>query len=110
MKRYQSLVHSLPEPEFLLLEERVRILQKTIRPGAKRHNWNSLAISDYINRCEEALSTFESFVTQVCTAFLDISMATEPAITAVLASPVIHIFYCISMATGNYVRLGNEEL
>ena len=59
-------MRSLPEQEFILLEERVRVLQKTIRPGVKRHNWNSLAIADYINRCEEALSNFESFVTQVC--------------------------------------------
>lgn len=65
VRRYNQLIYSLPEAEYILLEERVRILQKIIRPGCKRHNWNSLAISDYINRCQEGLSTFESFVTQV---------------------------------------------
>ena len=35
-----------------LLEEHMRDLRRVIRPGAKRLNWNSLGISDFIIKCD----------------------------------------------------------
>lgn len=34
-----------------LLEDHIKELKRVLKPGAKRLNWNSLGISDYIARC-----------------------------------------------------------
>ena len=34
-----------------LLEDHIKELKRVLKPGAKRLNWNSLGISDYITRC-----------------------------------------------------------
>ena len=47
------------------MEDHVKALQRTIKPGAKRLNWSSLAIQDYVTKCEEALTKFESLTNQV---------------------------------------------
>ena len=43
----------------------MRALQRVLRPGTKRLNWNSLGVYDYIVRCEQAITKFESLVNQV---------------------------------------------
>lgn len=48
-----------------LMEDHVKALQRTIKPGAKRLNWSSLGIQDYVTKCEEALTKFESLSNQV---------------------------------------------
>ena len=47
------------------MEDHVKALQRTIKPGAKRLNWSSLGIQDYVTKCEEALTKFESLSNQV---------------------------------------------
>jgi len=34
-----------------LLEDHTKELKRVIRPGARRLNWNSLGINDYISKC-----------------------------------------------------------
>ena len=34
-----------------LLEDHIKDLKRVLKPGAKRLNWNSLGISDYVTRC-----------------------------------------------------------
>jgi dynein heavy chain len=60
----------------------MRELRRVIRPGAKRLNWNSLGINDFISKCDsvrgfklliqsvisvhfQAISKFESMVNQI---------------------------------------------
>lgn len=40
-------------------------LQRVLKPGTKRLNWNSLGVQDYVSRCEQAITKFESLVNQV---------------------------------------------
>lgn len=47
---YHLLLASLDESETLLLEDHLYELRRTIRPGAKRLNWTSLGILDYLNK------------------------------------------------------------
>ncbi|XP_047141246.1 dynein axonemal heavy chain 10 isoform X1 [Hydra vulgaris] len=65
LKQYHNCLMSLSEAEFLLLDEHLNQLQRTLKPGEKRLNWNSLGISDYITKCEHAISKFESLINQV---------------------------------------------
>ena len=43
----------------------MRELRRVIRPGAKRLNWNSLGINDFIQKCDSAIGKFESLVNQI---------------------------------------------
>ena len=47
---YHLLLASLDESETSLLEEHLIELRRCIRPGAKRLNWTSLGIQDYLNK------------------------------------------------------------
>jgi dynein heavy chain len=55
-----------------------------IKPGAKRLNWSSLGIQDYITKCEEALSKFESLSNQVLKNAQDIEERLQTIETACL--------------------------
>ena len=48
-----------------LLNMQIQTLQRVLKPGMKRLNWNSLGITDYVSRCEQAIIKFESLVNQV---------------------------------------------
>jgi hypothetical protein len=47
---YHLLLASLDESETSLLEDNLIELRRCIRPGAKRLNWTSLGIQDYLNK------------------------------------------------------------
>ncbi len=47
---YHLLLASLDESETALLADHLVELRRCIRPGAKRLNWTSLGIQDYLNR------------------------------------------------------------
>ena len=42
----------MPLCQAQLLEEHMRDLRRMLRPGAKRLNWNSLGINDFVVKCE----------------------------------------------------------
>ncbi|XP_076453104.1 dynein axonemal heavy chain 10-like [Babylonia areolata] len=65
LHRYHSLLSSLDHAEAQLLEEHMRELRRMLRPGAKRLNWNSLGINDFVVKCESAMAKFESLVNQI---------------------------------------------
>ncbi|MBN3296580.1 DYH10 protein, partial [Amia calva] len=65
VNRYHGLMDSLNEAESLLLQEQIHELRRVLSLGYKRLNWNSLGISDYINRSTQAISKFESLVNQI---------------------------------------------
>ncbi|BFZ18669.1 hypothetical protein BsWGS_21707 [Bradybaena similaris] len=65
LTRYHALLASLDHAEDALLVDHQRDLRRKLRPGAKRLNWNSLGINDYISKCEQAIAKFESMVNQI---------------------------------------------
>ncbi|XP_017580699.2 dynein heavy chain 10, axonemal [Pygocentrus nattereri] len=65
VNRYHSMMDSLNDPEFFLLATQVQELRRVMRSGCKRLNWNSLGISEFINRSDQAASKFESLVNQI---------------------------------------------
>ncbi|KAG8456021.1 hypothetical protein GDO86_001999 [Hymenochirus boettgeri] len=62
---YEKLMGSLNEAETELLYDHIREIWKVIRSGYRRLNWNSLGIADYITRCNQAISKFESLVNKI---------------------------------------------
>ncbi|MEE6504167.1 hypothetical protein FKM82_005082, partial [Ascaphus truei] len=69
---YEKLMGSLNEAEVQLLDDHIRELWRVFRSGYKRLNWNSLGIGDYIIRCSQAISKFESLIHQVQKSAKDI--------------------------------------
>lgn len=65
LARYHDTCASLSSSEGQLLCDQMHDLQRVLRPGAKRLNWNSLGIADYISRCDQALTKMESLVNQI---------------------------------------------
>ncbi|KAG9487629.1 hypothetical protein GDO78_007442 [Eleutherodactylus coqui] len=62
---YEKLIQSLNEAETQLLDNHIREVLKVFRSGYRRLNWNSLGIGDFISRCSQAVSKFESLVHKV---------------------------------------------
>uniref|UniRef100_W5K6M6 Dynein axonemal heavy chain 10 n=1 Tax=Astyanax mexicanus TaxID=7994 RepID=W5K6M6_ASTMX len=65
VKRCHSLMDSLNDAEFLLLTPQVQELRRVLRAGWRRLNWNSLGIAEFIGRSEQAVTKFESLVSQI---------------------------------------------
>lgn len=65
LDNYHLLIASLDESENLLLTDHLNDLKRTIRPGAKRLNWTSLGIQDYLNKSNANISKLESMVNQI---------------------------------------------
>ncbi|XP_027269695.1 dynein heavy chain 10, axonemal isoform X2 [Cricetulus griseus] len=65
LDHYHQLINTLNEAEMALLDDHSQDLIRVFRSGYKRLNWNSLGISDYINRCKQAIGKFESLVHQI---------------------------------------------
>lgn len=62
---YHLLLASLDDSETMLLEDHLNELRRTIRPGAKRLNWTSLGINDYLSKARSNISKIESMVNQI---------------------------------------------
>ena len=50
----------------VLLEEHMRELWRVIRPGAKRLNWNSLGINDFVAKCQSVRSGCDPGYARMC--------------------------------------------
>ena len=61
LDNYHALVASLDESETQLLDEQLHELKRTIRPGAKRLNWNALGIIDYLSKCNSVTIKIKIF-------------------------------------------------
>lgn len=53
LNQYHSCLNMLRPAEQQLLEIHLKDLQRALKPGEKRLNWNSLGIQDYIVKCEQ---------------------------------------------------------
>ncbi|CAL8343019.1 unnamed protein product [Lota lota] len=65
LSRYHSLMDSLSDAQFLLLQEHIKELRKVMHFGSMMLNWNSLGISDFITRGIQATAKFESLVVPI---------------------------------------------
>ncbi|XP_075256614.1 dynein axonemal heavy chain 10-like [Convolutriloba macropyga] len=65
LKRYHDAVSSLNDAETQLLSEHLKELKRILKPGVVRLNWNSLGISDFIQKCTSQIGKFESLVNQI---------------------------------------------
>ena len=69
---YHRVLKSLEPIEIKILNEEIKEIKRIIRPGLRRLNWNSLGISDYIEKCRLVLHGFESKVTTIHKVTMDI--------------------------------------
>ena len=56
---YSSSIIFIYFLKYQLLENHIKELQRVLKPGEKRLNWNSLGIHDYIVKCE-LVSTYST--------------------------------------------------
>ena len=69
---YHRVMKSLEPIEAKILNDEIKEIKRAIRPGLRRLNWNSLGISDYIEKCNLLLHGFESKVTTIHKVTMDI--------------------------------------
>ncbi|XP_036382121.1 dynein heavy chain 10, axonemal [Megalops cyprinoides] len=65
VNHHHELMDSLNDAEFNLLTEQITELRRVMSSGHRRLNWNALGIWEYMNRCTQATSKFESLVNQI---------------------------------------------
>lgn len=58
LNRCHLALASLDSAESNLLVDHIKELRRVIRPGAKRLNWSSLGIADFIVKCETVSRCF----------------------------------------------------
>ncbi|TPP59989.1 Dynein heavy chain 10 axonemal [Fasciola gigantica] len=57
---YCQLVSSITPVEAVVLENHLRTLRRTLKPGWEVLNWKSLSVADYINEADESLNQFSA--------------------------------------------------
>ncbi|NXA37419.1 DYH10 protein, partial [Eudromia elegans] len=65
LDHYDRLMGTLDEAETKLLDDHIQELWRVFKSGHRRLNWNSLGISDFIDRCTQAIGKFESLIHQI---------------------------------------------
>lgn len=60
LARYYDALSLLNAAEMQLLDDHIKDLQRVLRAGYKRLNWNSLGIPDFIGRCSHAIGMFNN--------------------------------------------------
>uniref|UniRef100_A0A8C4TE89 Dynein axonemal heavy chain 10 n=1 Tax=Erpetoichthys calabaricus TaxID=27687 RepID=A0A8C4TE89_ERPCA len=65
LNKYHGLINLINDAEIELLDEHIQEVHRVLRSGYRRLNWNSLGISNYIDRCMQAIAKLESLVNQV---------------------------------------------
>ncbi|XP_025092040.1 dynein heavy chain 10, axonemal-like isoform X1 [Pomacea canaliculata] len=73
LEAYHGVISCLSEWEADIMKEHLKELHHVLSPGVRRHNWNSLTITDYTVKCQIAINRFRSMVHQVHAKASDIS-------------------------------------
>ncbi|XP_054466216.1 dynein axonemal heavy chain 10 [Anoplopoma fimbria] len=79
---YHSVMDNLSEAHLIMLAEQIKAVRTDLYFGCKRLNWNSLGISDFIDRGTRAISKFELVVNQVQKNERDIDSKLQSMVTA----------------------------
>nr|XP_061803884.1 dynein axonemal heavy chain 10-like [Nerophis lumbriciformis] len=82
VNRYNSTVDSLGDAKIAMLSQNIKRVETILFPACKRLNWNSLAITDFINNGNPELSKFETVVSQIVNNELDIELKLQSIMTA----------------------------
>lgn len=62
---YHSVIDSLDHWERKLLQTHLVELNRIMKPGFTRLNWNSLGISDFIQKCSMEITQLRSLLNQI---------------------------------------------
>jgi hypothetical protein len=62
---YHGVISRLSDVERVLMSARIKDLKEELGPGLKVLNWNSLAIPEFVSKCEKALQAFDAKVENV---------------------------------------------
>ncbi|KAJ3328734.1 Dynein heavy chain 10, axonemal, partial [Blyttiomyces sp. JEL0837] len=65
LKSYNDVLDILDPAEKKLLAVHIAELNRVMKPGFTRLNWNSLGIPDFIQRCNQEINKFGSMVNQI---------------------------------------------
>eukprot|EP01135_Chromosphaera_perkinsii_P002697 Nk52_evm65s226 gene=Nk52_evmTU65s226 len=65
LKGYNDVLLSLDAAEIDLLHKQLNELNRVMKPGFERLNWNSLGIPDFIRKCNQAITKFQALVFRV---------------------------------------------
>ena len=65
LNSYNSVVGLLDLAERKLLQTHITELKRVMKPGFTRLNWNSLGITEFIQRCNQEINKFSSMVNQI---------------------------------------------
>ncbi|XP_061623123.1 dynein axonemal heavy chain 10-like [Phyllopteryx taeniolatus] len=65
VNHYNSIIDSLSDAKITMLSQNIKSVEALLLTGCKRLNWNSLAITDFINEANQELSKFDSIVRQI---------------------------------------------
>ncbi|KAK7889071.1 hypothetical protein WMY93_024631 [Mugilogobius chulae] len=90
MSSFHSLMDSLSDVLFVMLDKHIRTVKKELSFGCKTLNWKSLGISDFISRGVQAVSKFESVVSQILKNEKDIEAKLQSIETANLIKFTVH--------------------
>ncbi|XP_077600352.1 dynein axonemal heavy chain 10-like [Stigmatopora nigra] len=82
VNRYNTIVDSLSDAKISMLCHNIKRVETILFPACRRLNWNSLAISDFINNGNPELSKFETVVSQIVNNELDIEAKLQSIVTA----------------------------
>ena len=62
---YHQVLDSMDEAEKILLQSHIKDVKRVISPGLTRLNWNSLGITDYVNRCNLEINRLVTILNHV---------------------------------------------
>jgi dynein heavy chain, axonemal len=77
LKGYHAVVDILDNAEKKLLQTHIAELNRIMKPGFQRLNWNSLGIPEFITRCNQEINKFSSMVNQIRKNSANISHAVD---------------------------------
>lgn len=107
---YSSVLGLLDPVEKKLLSGHINDLNRVMKPGFTRLNWNSLGIPEFIQRCNVEINKFSSIVNQIKKSAANIeNVVTEISRTALIRIPqdgeildafVLFLLPCLTYNTG----------
>lgn len=65
LSNYNAVLQKIAPSEWPLLTPILEELRSVLRPGFDSLNWNSLGIPDFIKKCDQEISKFQSIVNQI---------------------------------------------
>ncbi|XP_055020703.1 dynein axonemal heavy chain 10 [Boleophthalmus pectinirostris] len=87
---FHAVMDGLNDTMFVMLDKHIKAVRKEMSFGCKTFNWKSLGIPDFISRGVQAVSKFESVVSQILKNEKDIEAKLQSLETANLIRFTVH--------------------